>query len=87
MCPSCQIDMLTALVAVSFTLILYMLFRKGIIRRGNNVRNIVVVFALLMGAALIVWLLAGLAHSSHAHAAAFGSGVPAPTTVGRSKAV
>jgi len=85
MCPSCQIDVVAALVMVSFTLTLYMLFRKGIIRRGTTVRNIVVVFGLLIVTALIVWLMAGSASSSHTHATEFGSGVAGPTTVEFSK--
>jgi len=85
MCPSCQIDVVAALVAVSFVLVLHMLWRRGIIGTGTNIRNIVVVFGLLIVTAVGVGLMVRLAHTSLMPAIDMDSGVFAPTAVDSSK--
>jgi len=81
MCPSCQIDVVAALATVLFVMTLYLLLRRGIIRRGKSLRNIVVVFGLLIVTAVVVGLMVRLAHTSLIPAADMDSGVFAPTAV------
>jgi len=81
MCPSCQVDTLVALVAVSFIMTLYMLFRRGIMGKGKTFWNVVVVFGLLLIFGVVARVMTGLAHSSHAMAGDAGSATFQTTTV------
>ena len=73
MCPSCQIDMVVALLAVSFAMTLYMLFRRGIMGKGKSLQNIAVVVGLLVVAGVGAGVITASGHPSHARAQDIGS--------------
>ena len=66
MCPTCQVDAVVALVGMSLAMTLYMLFHRGIIGKGKTLRNVVVVFGLLLFFGVVGRVITVLAHPAHA---------------------
>lgn len=85
MCPSCQIDMVVALLAVSFAMTLYMLFRRGIMGKGKSLQNVAIVVGLLVVVGVGAGIMTDSGHHSHATAQDIGSPTSTMPTVDNPK--
>ncbi len=77
--------MVVALVAVSFAMTLYMLFRRGIMGKGKTLHNVAIVVGLLVVVGVGAGIMTASGHPSHARAQDIGSATSTMPTVDNPK--